>query len=174
MQEMCQRCGQAPATVHVTHLVMNEKRERHLCESCAQAEGVTFAVPSGWGPSLSLGQLLGGLMPSLRGNIKDTGVRCSVCGWTPAQFQETGRLGCDACYTAFSPALEPLVRRIHGSTEHRGKIPARVGQDARLERQLTQLKMELQAAISREEFEQAARLRDEIRTLEQGRGGDGE
>ncbi|MCL8206467.1 MAG: UvrB/UvrC motif-containing protein [Actinomycetia bacterium] len=169
---MCQRCGQAPATVHLTHIVNGHKSERHLCEACAVAEGVMPTLTTAWGPSISVGQLLGGLLPTGGfGTVTErAGATCPECGWTLPKLQETGRLGCDQCYTAFGPALDPLVRRIQGSTEHRGKIPLRQGSDARRERELERLKHELQAAIAREEFEEAARLRDRIRELERGQG----
>jgi protein arginine kinase activator len=164
---MCERCEQRPATVHVTHVINGQKTEHRLCEVCAQATG-NFPVMGAWG----IGPLFGGLFTPSRGAPSEAqGVRCPRCGWTPAELQQTGRMGCDYCYTAFGPAVHDLARRIHGSGEHRGKIPARVGGSLRREQELETLKARLAQAIRDEAFEQAAELRDRIRALEQQQQG---
>jgi protein arginine kinase activator len=159
---MCEQCGERPATVHLTQVVNGQKSEHRLCESCAQAAG-TVPMMGAW----NLGHFLGGLMVPARGPVEGADApRCPHCGWTPARFQETGRFGCDRCYETFQQDLVDLVRRIHGSTEHQGKIPARAGVDLRREHELNQLKAELGQAVRDEAFERAAELRDRIRQLE--------
>ena len=81
-------------------------------------------------------------------------------------FRETGRLGCADCYEAFGAKLKPLLRRIHGSTRHVGKLPAHDGAVVTPQRQVQRLHDELQRAGEREEFERAAEIRDRIKTLE--------
>lgn len=166
--DMCERCGQNPATVHVTYVVNGSKSEHLLCEACAKQEGhwPGMAVPGHL--VVPVGSLLGGLLPSAKpqGTPDWARVQCSQCGWTPGQFQETGRLGCDRCYESFAPLLGPLVQRIHGSGEHRGKIPARAGSTLKALRELEALRDQLRDAVQREEFETAAALRDRIRELE--------
>ncbi len=93
-------------------------------------------------------------------------VQCPRCGMLFSAFKETGRLGCAECYSAFQFQLRPLLRRIHGDTRHRGKVPARDGEGASRFRQIHRLHDELQRAIEREEFEHAAGIRDEIQRLE--------
>ena len=93
-------------------------------------------------------------------------VQCPRCGLLYSAFRETGRLGCAECYTAFQFQLRPLLRRIHGDTRHRGKVPARDGEGAVRSRQIQRLHDELQRAVEREEFEHAAAIRDEIKRLE--------
>ncbi len=93
-------------------------------------------------------------------------VQCPRCGLAYSGFKETGRLGCAECYGAFQFQLRPLLRRIHGDTRHRGKVPARGGEGVARSRQIQRLHDELQRAVEREEFEHAASIRDEIRRLE--------
>lgn len=69
------------------------------------------------------------------------------------RFQKIGRLGCSFCYDAFAEELNPLMRRIHGSTEHRGKIPKKAGGKMRVKREIEELKYQLEKAIKEEAYE---------------------
>ena len=164
---LCQECGQHPATYHFTKIVNGDKTEFHLCESCAKEKGDSFFQYG----NFSLPQLLSGLLnmePSVPQFIQGQNLlRCENCGMTYQQFTKAGRFGCSDCYRYFSHTLEPLFRRIHGSTRHMGKVPERTGGHLKLKKQLADLKNRLQAAVSREEFEEAAKLRDAIRALEE-------
>jgi len=93
-------------------------------------------------------------------------VQCPRCGLVYSEFKESGRLGCSECYTTFRSQLRPLLRRIHGSTKHVGKAPARDSERVALRREIQRLHEDLQRAIEREEFETAASLRDRIRAIE--------
>lgn len=86
---------------------------------------------------------------------------------TYTQFTKIGRFGCDECYDQFAERLDPLFRRIHGTTDHAGKIPKRNGGLIHDKRQIESLKKHLKLLIEREEFEEAAKLRDQIRELEE-------
>lgn len=163
---LCEQCGQRPATVHVTQIINGQKTEHHLCNVCAEANG-TLTTLNGWG----IGPLLGGLFPPAPAPVREPReARCPACGWTPSQFQATGRMGCDRCYEAFQPGVLDLARRIHGAGEHRGKVPGRSRGATSADRELEQLRQQLAEAIRTEAFEQAALLRDRIRALEQQRG----
>ena len=81
-------------------------------------------------------------------------------------FQQTGKIGCAECYRTFRPQLEPLLRRIHGSSVHRGKIPHRTGGTLELKHEIGMLRQQLQESVAQEEFEKAAEYRDKIRALE--------
>jgi protein arginine kinase activator len=164
---ICQECGQQPASLHFTKIVNGEKTEVHLCDSCAKEKGDALL---NYG-NFSIHQLLSGLMnfdPSPSTVMPGQGpVRCEHCGMTYQQFTKIGRFGCSECYRFFGNHLDPLFRRIHGSTRHIGKVPQRTGGHLKLKKQLAELKARLQQAVSREEFEEAAKLRDQIRMLEQ-------
>jgi protein arginine kinase activator len=166
----CERCHQRPATVYLTEIINNRKKTMRLCEYCAhevQAESLGFI------PQMSLHSFLSSLLdseffgePSPGQKIIPGQTSCVSCGITESVFVKQGLLGCGDCYRYFGDRLEPVLRRIHGTTRHTGKIPKRTGGKVRVSNRIGRLKARLQEAISREEFEQAACLRDEIRGLE--------
>lgn len=166
----CERCHQRPATVHLTEIINNQKRTMRLCEQCArEVQEQSF----GFLPQMNLHSFLSGLLHSEFGTpvfgqaaVVPAGVSCPACGITEAQFAKRGLFGCAECYKAFGDRLETVLRRIHGTTAHTGKVPRRSGGKARLVNQLTNLKAKLKEAIAKEEFELAAQLRDRIRELE--------
>ena len=168
---LCERCHQRVATVHLTEISNNVKREMHLCEACARE---LQGGPFGWLPQFSLHNFLAGLFEpdvaheALRPRVG--GRRCGRCGLSEEEMARGGLLGCASCYDAFQPRLEPLLRRIHGTSRHAGKVPARSGGRAKVLRELQGLKKQLEEAVAREEFERAAVLRDHIRELERKLG----
>lgn len=160
---LCERCQQNPASVHVTQIINNQKTELHLCQECARE------LEPQWHWDFSLPKFLAGLLnyePSLGVSLEQESSRCGECGLTFSQFQQSGRLGCPECYRYFAKRLEPLIRRLHGSNHHRGKVPRRAGGNLRLMREIERLRLELQELVAREEFERAAQIRDRIRELE--------
>jgi protein arginine kinase activator len=176
---LCEQCQKREATVHYTKVVNDQKTEYHLCEQCAREKGeLDFTL--GFEPGFSIHNLLAGLldMGSAGRPVekKTTGVsQCPKCGLNYTQFSQTGRLGCGECYTAFERQLEPLLRRIQGTSTHTGKVPGRQGGTLKLEREIGRLARELETAVEREEFERAAELRDKLkelrRQLAEGQGG---
>lgn len=156
----CNLCTQNDATVHLTEIVNDQTRELHLCQSCAKEKGV------GPGADFGLSELLGGLA-DLGTPIKagpKASVICPGCGMAYEDFRKTGRLGCGACYETFGKYLAPLLKRIHGSAQHVGKKPAPTVREKKPPQEtLAQLKERLKAAVASENFEEAVRLRDQIR-----------
>lgn len=165
---LCERCQQREATVYLTKIVNGEKSAHHLCETCAKEQGQLFSQAA---QGFNFNQLLSGLlnMESSPGFTapSTTAVRCDKCGMTYNQFTQVGRFGCPECYHSFATRLEPLLRRIQSSTEHTGKVPVRSGEQLKMKKRLDTLRKDLKQAIMLEQFEQAAKLRDEIRELEQ-------
>ncbi|MCL5065351.1 MAG: UvrB/UvrC motif-containing protein [Firmicutes bacterium] len=162
----CQRCQRRPASVHFTRVVNGEKSERYLCEECAREEGAYHFMLD---PQLTVHNVLGGLIgqvPESSHQGTSSQVVCPHCGYTYQRFAETGRLGCDRCYETFRPQLDPLVRRIQGAVTHHGKIPGRAGARLKVRQQVEHLRDQLHQAVDAEAFEEAAKLRDEIRRLE--------
>lgn len=170
---LCPECGKRPATIHYTKIVNGEKSEFHLCEICAQNKEDYM---SDFENEFSIQQLLSGLLnfdiPQSSSN--HTGVhvnnephRCPHCGLTYKQFGKLGRFGCGECYHTFQGYLDPLFRKMHGHTIHRGKIPMRAKGELKIRRDLEQLKEKLTQKIAAEEFEEAAHLRDQIRALQE-------
>lgn len=109
-------------------------------------------------------QAVTGAQPS--GPERAKPVSCEHCGFTDAQFTQVGKLGCPKCYEVFENKLEPVLRRIHGNSGHTGKIPRRTGGTIGLRKKIEDLKRELQSAVTHEEYEKAAEIRDKIRALE--------
>lgn len=162
----CQRCQRRPASVLVTSVVNGEKSNRYLCEECAREEGAYHLMLD---PQFSVHNVLGGLIGQVpktapMGDTKE--MVCPHCGHSYQRFAETGRLGCDRCYDCFGAQLDPLIRRLHGASDHHGKIPARAGSRLKRRKEVEHLREQLQEAIAKEAFEDAAALRDQIRRLE--------
>ncbi|MDA1161250.1 MAG: UvrB/UvrC motif-containing protein [Planctomycetota bacterium] len=91
---------------------------------------------------------------------------CPNCGITFREFRSQGRLGCPHDYVAFETDLIPLIENIHGETQHCGKLPRRAPDSSRRQHQLIRLRSELKLAVEEEDYETAARLRDEIQEVE--------
>ncbi len=165
---ICEICGQAEATVHITRTINGETKEIYLCPKCAAAAG---HLPWASGKEFPVGTLFGSLFDigSVSEDVGDAasmgrGV-CPGCGSTYESFRETGFFGCAECYDAFAGALEPLLKKIHGDTIHRGKRPAAAPQESHATT-IRRLREQLKRAVELEEYERAAEIRDEIQRLE--------
>jgi len=160
---VCDACKQQQATVHLTEIVNDQMTELHLCEACANQKGAQ--VESHFG----LSDLLAGLADfGKTAEIEEevSAKACPACGMTYNDFRKVGRLGCSECYATFKRSLASLLKRIHGSPHHLGKSPARLVKPPKAKLELAELKRQLERAIETEEFEEAARLRDQIREME--------
>ena len=158
----CDICNKKEATVHLTEIVNDKVTKLHLCEECAKEKGSEMEEHFG------LSDLLAGLADlgtNIQPDLLET-VKCPSCAFTYRDFKKAGRLGCGDCYEAFKKQLEPLLKRIHGATRHVGKIPVMVGKAVKDTITLQELRMKMEKAIQTEDFEEAAKLRDKIRDLE--------
>lgn len=161
---LCDACKQHQATVHLTEIVDDQMTELHLCEQCASQKGAQMESHFG------LADLLAGLadFPKPVEPEESPTLKCTSCGLTYEDFRKVGRLGCAECYATFRKSLGALLKRIHGSTHHMGKAPIKAGKASKAKVELLQLKRQLERAVDEENFEEAAKLRDKIRTLERG------
>lgn len=157
---VCAICSKNPATVHVRRVQNGEEESVRLCVACAQAQGLEPAASANFTP-----EVLGKIFKGMEIGGQDS-LACPECGLTLRRFKDEGRLGCAACYIAFRAELESLMRRIHGSARHVGKRPHREGGKPEHSSRLRRLNDELDRAVSSEDYERAASLRDEIRRLE--------
>lgn len=161
---MCEECQKRTACVHITKVNNNLKTEKHLCEYCAQKAG-EFHFSSDAG--LSVQDLLKGMFTQgYVETLQKASVVCPNCDMSYSDFSQNGKIGCSVCYSAFADKLERMMRRIHGANAHTGKVPRRTGGTLAARQNLNKLKRQLDACISREEYEKAATLRDEMRQLE--------
>lgn len=155
---ICQQCD-LEASVHLTETVNGTTREVHLCSSCARRSGVLVSQPP---PELGLEAVVQTLIINHVGELVGelARLRCGLCGLKFMEFRTGGRLGCPHDYELFRSGLLPIVLRSHGATRHVGKRPRR--RDPEANPRLS-LRAKLRQAISGEDYEQAALLRDQLR-----------
>ncbi|MGE5543497.1 MAG: UvrB/UvrC motif-containing protein [Bacillota bacterium] len=164
----CEECKSRPAAVTITEMFNGKQVQLHLCPECAAQKGMGFFNLGG----ASLPKLLGsffGFGPIHVGQVQPPVIAtksCPNCHISPKAIGQHGRLGCSQCYEVFREQLEPTLRRIHGNTVHTGKLPKRGASRVKLQREIEQLKAQLQLAVSKEQYEKAAELRDRIKNLE--------
>lgn len=167
---LCERCNKNEATVHIVKVINGLKEEHNLCESCAkEQEGVGLGSEINMVSPFSFQNLLSGLVDYFNQSsqdVKSTEIACKNCGMTYSQFKQKGLLGCSECYQNFNQTVMPVIKRVQGNTEHVGKVPGKVGKDLIEKRKVLKLKEELQKAILAEEYEEAARIRDEIKSIQ--------
>jgi len=152
----CQICKKKSATVHYTELSDNKRLEIHVCQDCAGKQGLFFDT--------------GGFISEIASGSagKEAGERrCPGCGMSYPDFKSSGRLGCGRCYGVFEHNLGGLIRKIHGSARHTGKAPFLKedvsGRQALIESHRERIKN----LIIEERFEEAAKLRDTIKKMEE-------
>ena len=164
MPVMCKQCGIQPSKIHYTEIVNNQTVTTDLCLDCAESKGIDVPKSGSYG----LGDLVAGLIDTTADTPSDKigKVKCPACGFDYSDFKKSGRFGCADCYMAFETQLIPLLRQIHGSTQHEGKSPEKLGPKAIIRQELMDLKEELSRAVSEERYEDAAQIRDRVKRLE--------
>ena len=161
----CSHCSK-PATLHITELRDGDVQALHLCESCAREYLNSGDAPDVSDDAESLAATLAEITSEEELDELDQLV-CQNCGITFREFRSQGRLGCPHDYSAFGRELMPLLENIHGEeTQHAGKIPKRAPDASQQQYRLIKLRSELRTAVEDEEYEQAAKLRDDILNLE--------
>jgi len=171
--KLCEECRKAAASVFLKLAVNNKVTETHLCPACAARKGMGLGLETG---AFNISDIVG----NMSGYFKDflppekKALRCRSCGLKYSEFKEGGRLGCPDCYAGFEAQLTELMARIHGAAQHTGRSYSGGAElklsKAETARRLEELRAELRAAVEREDFEAAARLRDAMKSLE-GRHG---
>ena len=189
---LCENCGKREANVRYTQIINGDKKEMNLCEECSEKLGignVDFKMP------ISFSSFLGDFFDEFENNtllpeldpIKQ--LTCDSCGMTFEDFMNTGKFGCSNCYNIFESKIDPILKNIHGANRHVGRL-GKIGPATNLKEQEEQienskieitekeektkkevneedkLKQELQKAIKEERYEDAAKLRDEIKKKE--------
>lgn len=179
---LCDNCGKREANVRYTENINGRKKELHLCEECSEKLGVgnfDFNMP------IDFSSFFGGLLEDfgktdfmpLFNEIKT--LKCDNCGYTFEDIVNTGRLGCGNCYNVFEERLNPIIKKIHGSNKHIGrtgkiidsKIEKKLQHDNKKESnkelsKIEKLQNDLKQSIKEERYEDAAKIRDEIKKLE--------
>ncbi len=161
---LCDDCLKNKASVHMTTFVNGQVKTVHLCAQCA-AKRKKPIVMSGFS--------FNDFMSAFYDENEPSDTICEVCGTTLSDFKKTGRLGCSNCYKVFESSILPVLKGIHLNVKHTGKRPGqrveidftKQNEDEKKDKK-AELKRELRIAVSTENFEQAAKLRDEIALLE--------
>lgn len=177
---LCDNCKENEATVRYTQIINGEKKEMHLCEECSHKLGIdniSFSMP------IDFTSFFGGLLDDeysseefmpLFQNIKE--LKCDNCNMTYDEFTKEGKFGCDKCYDVFSSKIDSLLKRLHGSNKYVGRKALnsrniesveKIKEDSSLEKtELEKLQSDLKKAIADERYEDAAKIRDEIKKIE--------
>ncbi|MCL2841018.1 MAG: UvrB/UvrC motif-containing protein [Defluviitaleaceae bacterium] len=172
---LCAKCQKNPATVRIQQFTSNGvKSELHLCQECtfkldnpemlASFENMFKGIMEQMGTDL-----FSNATAAMGMNVKvapKANVSCIHCGMSYSEFKSIGKLGCATCYQSFEKEVRQLLKTVQGSLRHEGKYPRRLGAVLQTERQIIELRASLQKAIAEENFEEAAKLRDEIRAFD--------
>ncbi len=183
---LCDNCRKREANVRYSENINGRKKEMNLCEECSKKLGISnmdFSMPIDF--SSFLGEFLEDFttpefmaMP-LFNEIKT--LKCNSCGYTFEDIASTGKLGCGNCYSVFEERLDPIIRRIQGANHHVGRvgkiIDSKIEQkmantattkkeESEKENTLENLQKKLKKAIKEERYEDAAKIRDEIKNIE--------
>jgi protein arginine kinase activator len=156
----CQVCQQREATVHIKQVQDGNAREVHVCAECAAQHGLEGISP------MDLTDFLFGV-GATRDDVHSPAddKRCPGCGFTGKEFKKTSRLGCMRCYETFAGDVQPILVSMHRGDQHVGKVPL----CERKRYDMVRLEQEMAAAVQTQDFEAAARFRDRIRVLSDGK-----
>jgi len=169
---LCDNCGKNEANVKYTQIINGVKKEMKLCEKCSKELGIddiNFNMPIDF--SSFLGDLISdyeenNFMPMMPTPKK---LKCHYCNTTYSEFLNTGKFGCAECYDAFSNKIESVLKRIHGSNKYLGRKSKKAvnkvqkNQEQKEDDKLKKLEKDLKQAIKEERYEDAAKIRDEIK-----------
>ncbi|MBQ2700954.1 MAG: UvrB/UvrC motif-containing protein [Clostridia bacterium] len=156
---MCEECGQNPATVILALNVNGESTQKHLCASCMEKLKTSFSKGD-------LQSFLTSILSDIAAtDMPEKELNCSRCGLSYREFKKTGRLGCAQCYQDFRDELKPMLLKIHGRSQHAGRMPRISQKEQEQQQMLCDLRKRMEEAVSQENFEEAALLRDQIKQL---------
>ena len=166
----CDRCAK-PATFHITDIERGKPKEFHFCDEHAR-QHLAPAADGGSKPEMTAlaEKFSQSGLDIVRAEAAPEKQVCPICQMSFQEFRNTGRLGCPHDYQVFRDELLPLLENIHEETRHSGKTPRRAPRDPVRQTELIQLRNELKRAIAAEDYEMAARVRDQIKGIEQELG----
>ncbi len=165
---LCQSCGKNQANTHIKRIINGELTEYVLCEKCAAKMGYSN-IFEGFGFDFDnlLGSFFANNEPKLMPQINK---RCDFCGASFEDISSSGKVGCAKCYEVFFEQLMPSIKRIHGNIKHSGKYASAVGEENLIKNQIQTLNERMKVAINEQNFEEAAKIRDELKVLKEKEG----
>ncbi len=164
----CSHCHENEANTHIKRVINGKKEEMYLCSECAKELGIMeefepFSMDTFFGNFLGAGAAA---LNSLAGVE-----RCSYCGSSFNDIINSGKVGCANCYSKFEDRLNPSIEKMHGRTKHVGKNVTYIEEKDETDEQqqpvseIDRLKNDLKLAVKEQRFEDAAVIRDKIKSL---------
>lgn len=178
---LCEKCKVREASIHYAEVVGGVKTEYNLCSHCARE--MDFGHYSAmFDTEYPIGKLLADLFGlTADGQENDefdiNQVVCPACHTAYSDFVKDSRFGCPDCYRVFDLLMSENIKKVQGNDTHTGKKPrynqdgghgrAEEDEETKLRKTIELLDSRLKEAIQEEEYEAAARYRDEIRELKE-------
>lgn len=157
----CANCAK-PCTIHISQVIDGKISKVSVCDDCPTAKN---ALDSNTSDILKFAGKKTIIQTTAPAVSKDKGTACPGCGFTREDFKERGRLGCSQCYQTFAVGLSKVLGKVQKGAIHKGKgSSGYIQKDP--EKEIAELKDQLQALVSTEEYEEAAKVRDRIREME--------
>lgn len=180
---LCENCGKREANVRYSENINGVKKEMHLCEECSRKLGITDKMDFRM-PSLDFSNFFGSFLEDfstpdfmpLLNEVKQ--IKCDSCGSTFEDIINTGRYGCANCYDVFEDRMDPILKKLQGANRHNGRLgkisdnnvkfekKEETKSDNKTDNKLEKLQEDLKQAIKEERYEDAAKIRDEIKKEE--------
>ena len=163
---LCQKCQKKEANYLMSQNIDGVEKRVALCSDCAKEEGYDQMAGSLFHDFGEDFFSFGGFQPfgSLISHAAKM-LSCPTCGFTQQDVQQLGRVGCADCYDTFQDLLDPAIRRVQRGRVHQGKVPKGVAAPQKEQNNIAKLEAQLQQCIKEENFEQAAKIRDELKQL---------
>lgn len=173
----CEKCRKNPATIHLTEIIKNVKSEVHLCETCAREIGLNSKLSNF---SLSVTDFLSFIEADSSDDIREISqdINCLNCGLSPLELKRNMKAGCSECYHYLNDTIEKHLLETQGAFKHCGKIPENYSQPYNTNSQeyvkynfkknnndIGTLKKLLDKAVDEERYEDAAIIRDKIKSF---------
>jgi len=166
---LCEKCNKNIANVYLKNNINGNVTESHLCSSCAgEVYGQNYKPLMNLFNSDFESDILNMFnFNKFSPSLPLTAGRnlCPMCGSTFGDITKSGKVGCGECYSAFKNMLEPNILRIHGTAKHTGKIPKNRSLQISAKRKIEELNMKLRKVVEEQNFEEAAKIRDEINKI---------
>ena len=178
---LCENCGKKEANVRYSENINGVKKEMHLCEECSRKLGITDKMDFRM-PSLDISNFFGSFLEDfstsefmpLLNEVKQ--IKCDSCESSFDDIINTGRYGCANCYDVFEDRMDPILKKLQGSNRHNGRL-GKISDNSvkfdnkeqktenKADNKLEKLQKDLKQAIKEERYEDAAKIRDEIKKL---------
>ena len=179
---LCENCGKKEANVRYSENINGVKKEMHLCEECSRKLGITDRMDFRM-PSLDFSNFFGSFLEDfstpdfmpLLNEVKK--IKCDSCGSTFEDIINTGKYGCANCYDVFEDRMDPILKKLQDANRHNGRLGKISDNNVKFEKKeektenktdnkLEKLQEDLKLAIKEERYEDAAKIRDEIKKEE--------